>query len=73
MIRKTTVTGETTADIAVLADGAAPAPVNEPTLAQSFVAWWDENVPNSAFSRNTAAYNKAFALRRQFLSILSEA
>lgn len=41
------------------------------TPAASFTAWWDATIPNSAVSRDTAAYNKAHALRLQLLAVLN--
>jgi len=55
--------------------GADAAPEGEaapaPTVAESFAAWWDATIPNSPVSRDTAAYNKAHALRLQFLAVLN--
>lgn len=44
-----------------------------PSPAESFVAWWDATIPDSAVSRKTSVFNRAYALRKQLLSVLSEA
>lgn len=46
-------------------------PKAKPTPAESFAAWWAANIPNSPVSRNTAAYNRAHALRSQMLEVLN--
>ena len=74
---KPTVPDEAAADTAVSDDLMAgvsailSAPQSKITPAESFAAWWDGTIPNSAVSRNTSAYNKAHALRSQMLAVLS--
>lgn len=53
----------------------APAPEAEAlpalTPAESFDAWWAATIPNSPVSRDTTAYNQAYALRSQLLAVLN--